>query len=298
MSLRTSIAHILIVKEDILPIILFRTYATIYGGSIGIAMALVARLARTLRFEQPEHLPLEFGSFVAASGFLSGALIAFLTTWIAKGSLESTFSKIRFILVIFGFGISTGFVRGILNPISVSSFDLYKGFLTTKEFFDLVANHLFRFYLNGMVEAVFTVITALILLVTLTGLSCASHDEKQPVEETKLVITDPTPNSLDLKDQNITNIDQSESSYTFDLQNFNNIPVNFIDSSSKSQDTIADTNRPILFADMHETKTEKSPVTKIQMVHKKLLQLKIPELSGNLMVIGSPLSQTMAWRRK
>ena len=108
-----------------------------------------------------------------------------------------------------------------------------------------------------------TVITALILLVTLTGLSCASHDEKQSVEETKLVITDPTPNSLDLKDQNITNTDQNESSYTFDLQNFNNIPVNFIDSSSKSQDTIADTNRPILFADMHETKTKKSPVTKI-----------------------------------
>ena len=145
-----------------MPSILFRTYATIYGGSIGIAMALVARLARTLRFEQPEHLPLEFGSFVAASGFLSGALIAFLTTWIAKGSLESTFSKIRFILVIFGFGISTGFVRGILNPISVSSFDLYKGFLTTKEFFDLVANHLFRFYLNGMVEAVFTLFTGLL----------------------------------------------------------------------------------------------------------------------------------------
>ena len=141
---------------------IFRIYATLYGGSIGIAMSLIARLARTLRFEQAEHLPLEFGSFVAASGFLSGALIAFLTTWVARDGLVDKYSWIRFLLVIIGFGIFTGFIRGILNPISVSSFDLYKGFLTFKEFFDLVASHLFRFYLNGMVEAVFTIFTGLL----------------------------------------------------------------------------------------------------------------------------------------
>jgi len=108
-----------------------------------------------------------------------------------------------------------------------------------------------------------TVITGLILLVTLTGVSCASHDEKQSVAETKLVINNPTYNSPDLKDQNTTDKDQSTSSTTLGLQNFKNIPVNFIDSSSTSPDILTDINRPILFADMHETKTEKSPVTKI-----------------------------------
>jgi len=132
---------------------IFGIYATLLGGSIGIAMALVARLARTKPYYDPEHLPLEFGSFVATSGFLSGALIAFLTTWIARGSLESTFSRIRFILVIIGFGFVTGFVRGILNPISVSSFDLYKGFLTIKEFFDLLGSHLFNAPINASIEA-------------------------------------------------------------------------------------------------------------------------------------------------
>ena len=47
-----------------------------------------------------------------------------------------------------------------------------------------------------------TVITTFILLVTLTGVSCASHDEKQSVAETKLVISNPTSNSPDIKDQN------------------------------------------------------------------------------------------------
>ena len=140
---------------------LFSIYVTLYGGSIGIAMALITRLARTLRYEQAEHLPFEFGSFVAASGFLSGALIALLTTRIASDGLSSKYSWIRFLLVIIGFGIFTGFIRGILNPISVSAFDLYKGFLTFKEFFDIVASHLFRYYLNGMGEAVFTIFTGL-----------------------------------------------------------------------------------------------------------------------------------------
>lgn len=140
----------------------FRIYASLYGGSVGIALALIARLARTLRYEQAEHLPLEFGTFVAASGFLSGALIAFLATWVSKDGLRHQYSWVRFLLVIIGFGIFTGFIRGILNPISVSAFDLYKGFLTFKEFFDLVASHLFRFYLNGMVEAAFTIFTGLL----------------------------------------------------------------------------------------------------------------------------------------
>tara|TARA_B100000029_G_scaffold494035_1_gene557257 strand:+ start:582 stop:1175 length:594 start_codon:yes stop_codon:yes gene_type:complete len=136
--------------------------ASLYGGSVGIALALIARLARTLRFEQAEHLPLEFGSFVAASGFISGGLVAFFTMWIARDGLSYKYSWVRFLLVIIGFGIFTGFIRGILNPISVSAFDLYKGFLTFKEFFDLVASHLFRFYLNGMVEAAFTIFTGLL----------------------------------------------------------------------------------------------------------------------------------------
>ena len=125
-------------------------------------MALVARLARTLRFQEPEHLPLEFGSFVAASGFLAGALIAFLATSIGKKGLASKFSRLRFILILISFGIATGFIRGILNPISVSTFELYKGFLTFEEFFDLVANHLFRFYLNAMIETAFTIFTGLL----------------------------------------------------------------------------------------------------------------------------------------
>ena len=62
-----------------------------------------------------------------------------------------------------------------------------------------------------------TVITALILLVPLTGLSCASHDEKQSVAETKLVISNPTSNSPDIKDQNTTDKDRSTSSTTLGL---------------------------------------------------------------------------------
>ena len=123
---------------------LFRIYVTLYGGSVGIAMALVARLARTKPWYEPEHLPLEFGSFVAASGFLSGALIAFLTTWVARGRPESTFSRIRFILMAFTFGFLTGFLRGFVNPIIVSSFDIYKGFLTFKESLDMISIHLFN----------------------------------------------------------------------------------------------------------------------------------------------------------
>ena len=100
-----------------------------------------------------------------------------------------------------------------------------------------------------------TVITGLILLLTLTGVSCASHDEKQSVAETKLVISNPTSNSPDLKDQNTIDTNRIASSTNLGLQNFKNIPVNFINSSSKSQDILTDINRPILFADMHETKT-------------------------------------------
>ena len=132
---------------------LLRIYFTLYGGSIGIAMALIARLARTLRFEQAEHLPFEFGSFVAASGFLSGALLAFLTTLVAWNSIESTFSRIRFILMAITFGFLTGFLRGFINPISVSSFDLYKGFLTFKESLDLLGSHLFNGPINASLEA-------------------------------------------------------------------------------------------------------------------------------------------------
>jgi len=132
---------------------LFRIYVILFGGSIGIAMALIARLARTKRYYDPEHLPLEFGSFVAASGFISGALIAFLTTLVAWNTIESTFSRIRFILMVLTFGFLTGFIRGFINPISVSSFDLYKGFLTFNESLDLIGSHLFNGPINASLEA-------------------------------------------------------------------------------------------------------------------------------------------------